>query len=290
MSYIPYKITSYPVIIHSRVLQRFQKSWIDLMTAYETSQERLQEGGVFDQVLDHIRDDSKSDAISFNEAATTMAEIIFANKDVLQPALIWLFTDLLTYPTHLETLPLPKSWETIDKATLETNFPDLLHLIQESSRVHPPIPTSLPEITDKELQLGNYMLPKGTKVSIDLYSMNHNPKYWSSPHEFIPDRFKELDLFTAKWGFFRFGFGGRRCPGQYYANLILANATARLFSRFKLIPVNKNGISNHQDVPLLGPGFFTMLPDVKVTVIEKCNLTKAFIYIHNNTNIILISR
>ena len=249
------------------------------MLDYETSQERLQgEGGVFDQVLDHIRDETKPDVISFVEAVTTMAEIIFANKDVLQPAIIWLFTDLLVYPSHLDTLSLPKSWETIDKATLETSYPELLHLIQESSRVHPPIPTSLPEITDKELQLGEFTLPKGTKVSIDLYSMNHNPRYWSMPKEFIPKRFKDLDPFTAKWGFFRFGFGGRRCPGQYYGNLILANVTARLFSRFKLVPENMGQIYNHEDVPLLGPGFFTMLPNVKVTIQEKGKLHGLFLF------------
>ena len=70
-----------------------------------------------------------------------------------------------------------------------------------------------------DLNLGGYILPKGTSVSIDEYSLNHNSTYWSEPNEFNPNRFSEVDDFTKKWCFFRFGFGGRRCPGQYYANL-----------------------------------------------------------------------
>ena len=132
------------------------------MMEYEASEERLQEeGGVFDQVLNHMKGEKASESLTFIEAATTMAEIIFANKDVVQPALIWLITDLLIYPKHLETLLLPNAWETIDKVALETNYQDLLFLIQESSRVHPPLPTSLPEITYKEFPLGGYNLPIG---------------------------------------------------------------------------------------------------------------------------------
>ena len=90
----------------------------------------------------------------------------------------------------------------------------------------------MPEILGKELEIGGYHLSQGTSVSIDMYALNHSPKYWSKPSEFRPERFKNLDAFTANWGFFRFGFGGRRCPGKYYGNLVMANSTARLFSRW----------------------------------------------------------
>ena len=122
-----------------------------------------------------------------------MTEIIFANQDVLQPAMTWLFADALVYPEVLESLDLPQSWETMDKFTLETDHPEILHLILESARIHPPFPISLPEITDKELELGGYQLPAGTKLSIDQYSLNHNPKYWSNDLTQIQLNFNPID-------------------------------------------------------------------------------------------------
>ena len=70
---------------------------------------------------------------------------------------------------------------------------------------------------------------------------------------------------------FRFGFGGRRCPGMYYANLVLANSMVRLFSKYKLIPLDMTNIDKHQDVPLLASNM-TMLPDIKVRIATKGEL------------------
>ena len=118
------------------------------------------------------------------------------------------------------------------------------------------------------MYLGGYMLPKGTHISIDQYSLNHNPKYWSNPMEFLPERFKDIDDFTAKWGLFRFGFGGRRCPGQYYANLVISNTIARLFSQYHLRPISLDNVKHHQQMPLL-PGHMTMMPDCLIKLEKK---------------------
>ena len=91
----------------------------------------------------------------------------------------------------------------LDKSSLETKNQDLLKIIHESSRVHPFFPISMPEIIEKEIELESYILPVGTQVSIDQYSLNHNPKYWSNPQQYNPDRFNNLDSFIAKWGLFR---------------------------------------------------------------------------------------
>ena len=156
-----------------------------------------------------------------------------------------------------------KTFDMIDKEALESEYSGLLHVIQESARVHPGFPISMPETLDKDIELSGYGLPKGTKVSIDQYSLNHNPKYWSNPSQFEPCRFQNVDDFMAKWGMFRFGFGGRRCPGQYYANLILANATIRLFSRYKVNVIGTD-LSHHEQIPSIFGGGLTMVPDLKV--------------------------
>ena len=115
----------------------------------------------------------------------------------------------------------------------------------------------------KDLELGGYLLPKGTCLSVDQYSINHNANYWKEPKSFSPERFENLDEFTAKWGLFRFGFGARRCPGQYYANLVMANVITRLLSHWKLVPVGLEWVKHHEEVPIC-TGNLAVTPDIKM--------------------------
>ena len=221
-------------------------------------------------VLEYQRMSKCQETLTLNEVAETMIEIIFANQDVLLPAICWLFVDLMIYPQYIELI----DWTNIDdrminKSDLESIHKDLLCIITESARVHPFFPLSFPEILHKEIKLGGYTLPEGTHVCIDQYSLNHNSNYWQKPNEFQPERFYEVDDFTKKWGSFRFGFGGRRCPGQHYANLILANAVARLFSKYQLVPIDIDDVSDHTKVPLVWPGALTMIPNVKIKLHKK---------------------
>ena len=78
-------------------------------------------------------------------------------KNIFQPAITWIFADLLVYPHIVDSLNLPKtSWEMIDKSTLESTYPQLLHLISESARVHPFFPLSTPEILEKNIEIGKF--------------------------------------------------------------------------------------------------------------------------------------
>ena len=105
---------------------------------YERSYERQNgEGGAFDAVIKYIqnhddlnKNSTKKEGITFNEALETTIEIIFANLDVLQPSVAWLFSDILVYPQILDKLNLSQSMAMVDKITLETENPNLLNTIQ----------------------------------------------------------------------------------------------------------------------------------------------------------------
>ena len=247
----------------NRTLASFQQSWAGILQSYETSKERKEgEGGAIDSVIDFMNS-SQAGSITFSEVADTMSEIIFTNQDVLSPAISWLLTDLLVYPHQAQALQLASTYGLMDRATLQDHQPHLLNLIKESARVHLFFPLSIPEVLSKDVQLGGFSLMAGTTVSIDQYSINMNPQYWHEPSTFRPERFEDSDAFRDKWSLFRFGFGARRCPGQHYGNLVLANVTARLLARWRLVPVGLEGVTHHELVPMV-PGNFAMMPDIKV--------------------------
>ena len=243
-------------------LKRFHAGWDDFLHTYKTSEERRNgEGGVVDSVIE-MNISSKQD-ISFEEVKDTLTEIIFTNVDVIKPAISWLLADLLVYPEESVSLNLANQTGMIDKAMLENHCPRLLNVIKESARVHPFFPISLPEILNKDVELGGLILPKGSWISIDQYSINFNPIHWTKPSEFCPERFEDIDDFRDRWAVFRFGYGARRCYGQYYGNLMLANVTARLLSNWQLVPLNMEGIHHHDQVPRM-QGIFAMLPDIRL--------------------------
>jgi len=250
----------------NKTLARFRQNWEKIILDYEKNPERMNgEGGTLDSTIDFI-DAKKKDAITFNQVVDTMSEIIFTNQDVLGPAITWMFTDMVVYPKYVDWLELDTVSGMIDKTTLEKDHPKLLHVIKESARVHPFLPLSIPEILSKDVELNGYTLPKGSVLSIDQYSFNQNPKYWPQPREFKPERFENVDSFTDKWALFRMGFGSRRCPGQFYGNLVMANLMARFFSRWKMVPLEE--VSHHEQVPVT-PGNFSQMPNIKVCIQER---------------------
>ena len=95
---------------------------------------------------------------------------------------------------------------------------------------------------------------------------------------FDPSRFVEIDDFTKRWCFSRFGHGVRVCPGQYHADVGMANTLLRLVTNYNLVVDNdsiqekngfeNNGISHHRQIPV-DPDQAFVTPKIKLVVQKK---------------------
>jgi len=72
------------------------------------------------------------------------------------------------------------------------NFEYLGWAISESMRLNPTLERSGRTFIE-DLKFGNHIVKKGTIALIDMKGMHMNPRYWDSPNEFIPERFKDFD-------------------------------------------------------------------------------------------------
>lgn len=63
------------------------------------------------------------------------------------------------------------------------------------------------------------LIPKGTTINFDIYGIHHNPKYWSNPNQFIPERFAKGGEYESHEGltWLPFGDGSRRCIGMNFS-------------------------------------------------------------------------
>ncbi|KAF0733517.1 hypothetical protein Ae201684_009753 [Aphanomyces euteiches] len=90
-------------------------------------------------------------------------------------------------------------------------------------------------------------IPKGTAIQVNMAAMGRNPKYWTSPERFLPDRFIEG---TAEWkadlalrggkshafSFIPFSAGSKNCIGQRFAMAEIQLIVATLMSKYDFTP------------------------------------------------------
>ena len=119
-----------------------------------------------------------------------------------------------------------------------TRLPYVFACLAESMRYRTIGPLGLPHKASVDTEIGGYLIPAGTQVLGNIYSIHHDPRHWDSPHEFIPERFlpKEdgsmSDALTSP-AYIPFGTGHRRCPGRRFAETTVWLHITRMLHRLR---------------------------------------------------------
>lgn len=53
----------------------------------------------------------------------------------------------------------------------------------------PPATAVISRSLTADTEISGMVFPKETRVMLDIYELHHNPKVWSNPEKFDPDRF-----------------------------------------------------------------------------------------------------
>ncbi|XP_066361416.1 cytochrome P450 89A2-like [Miscanthus floridulus] len=138
-------------------------------------------------------------------------------------------------------------------------------VVMESLRRHPPVP-SVQRHMSSDAVVGSKLVTRGTLVNFSLEAIGRDAKIWTSPEEFIPDRFMpggegegaRLTIGSkeaTKVMMMPFGAGRRICPGMGYAMLHLEYFLANLITAFEW-----RAIEGEEEVDLKADhGFFTTM-------------------------------
>nr|CAD7424032.1 unnamed protein product [Timema monikensis] len=115
----------------------------------------------------------------------------------------------------------------------------LEQIIKETLRLYPSLPF-IPRGVEEELKIGDYILPVGSTILINLLSTQRNPKYFSSPHKFDPDNFSpEKKRAQHPFAFIPFSYGPRMCVGLKYAMFQMKGMLSTILRHYQLLPVGK---------------------------------------------------
>ncbi|KAL9337417.1 hypothetical protein Peur_069186 [Populus x canadensis] len=118
----------------------------------------------------------------------------------------------------------------------ESNVHELQFLnltLKETLRLHPPL-CVYPRECKVNCKVAGYDLEAKTRVLINAWMIGRDPKYWTEPEKFYPERFLDCstDYKGANFEFLPFGSGKRICPGMAFGIATVELPLARLLLHF----------------------------------------------------------
>lgn len=222
----------------------------------------------FMDVMLSVLEDTKCgdyDADIVNKA--TSLSLITGGSDTTMVTLTWALS-LLLNNLHV----LKKAQDELDlyvgreRLVNESDISKLVYLraiFKETLRLYPPGPLSGPREVTEDCTIGGYHVPAGTRVLVNLTKIQRDPRIWSDPLEFRPERFlttthKDVDVKGQHFELIPFGSGRRACPGISFGLQVIHLALANLLHAFDISTLSNEpvdmgeifGLTNIRATPL----------------------------------------
>ncbi|CAN1829120.1 Desmethyl-deoxy-podophyllotoxin synthase [Linum perenne] len=150
------------------------------------------------------------------EIKAVILDIFLGGSDTSSTLVEWIMSELMKNPLVMQ------------KAQKEQL------IIKETFRLHPIAPLFLPRECRETVVVNGYLIPEKTRVTINAWAIGRDPRHWTNPDEFIPERFVDssLDYKGHDFQFLPFGSGRRVCPGIQFGLAVVELLLANLLYHF----------------------------------------------------------
>ena len=180
-----------------------------------------------------------------DEIILLCSEFLNAGTDTTSTGLQWIMAELVKNPDIQDKLYHEiKAATDDDKEEVSEEdvhkMPYLKAVVLEGLRKHPPAHFVLPHKAAEDMEIGGYLIPKGTTVNFMVAEMGRDEREWKNPMEFSPERFlpggdgEGVDVTGTKGiRMMPFGVGRRICAGLGIAMLHLEYFVANMVKEFE---------------------------------------------------------
>ncbi|KAK9041047.1 hypothetical protein V6N11_016171 [Hibiscus sabdariffa] len=177
----------------------------------------------------------------------TITMLIAAGIETTAIAMIWILSNLMNNRQALKRAQQELDLKIgRDRWAEESDMEGLVYLqaiIKETFRLYPPAPLLIPHVPMEDCCVRGYHVPKGTRLFVNAWKLHRDPRIWSNPEEFEPERFLtnhgNVDVLGQNLELVPFGSGRRSCPGTSWALQAIRLTIARLLQGFDLkTPLN----------------------------------------------------
>ncbi|KAI7732041.1 hypothetical protein M8C21_008245, partial [Ambrosia artemisiifolia] len=144
--------------------------------------------------------------------------MLFAGTDTSSGTMEWCLSLLLNHPQVLRKAQNEMDRKIgkerlVDESDM-VNLPYLRGIINETLRLYPTVPLLVPHESSQDCIIEGYNVPCGTMLLVNQWAIHHDPKLWTDPERFNPDRFEGLEGTRDGFKLMPFGSGRRGCLGE----------------------------------------------------------------------------
>ncbi|UPW00680.1 cytochrome P450 [Halorussus gelatinilyticus] len=149
-----------------------------------------------------------------------MVTFLFAGHETTALALTYAWHLLGRNPDALERLRAELDAELGDRRATMADLPALDYterVVEEALRLFPPAYVLFREPTE-DVQLGPYRVREGTAMTIPIFEIHRDERFYDAPDEFRPERWTEaFEADLPEYAYLPFGGGPRHCIGMRFA-------------------------------------------------------------------------
>ncbi|XP_016709142.2 xanthotoxin 5-hydroxylase CYP82C4-like [Gossypium hirsutum] len=168
--------------------------------------------------------------------------LIIAGIDTTAIAMTWILSNLMNNRHALNRAQQELDLKIgLDRWAEDSDMEKLNYLqaiIKETFRLYPPVPMLIPLVLMEDCCVSGYHIPQGTRLFVNAWKLHRDPRVWSKPEEFEPERFltshRNVDVLGRNFELTPFGSGGRSCPGINWTLQAVHLTMARLLQGFDL--------------------------------------------------------
>jgi cytochrome P450 len=158
------------------------------------------------------------------ELRDELVTLLVAGHETTATALSWAVERLARHPDKLTRLR---------EEVLAGEDEYLDAVVKETLRLRPVLPIVVRRLTEP-VEIGEYLLPEGTRVAPCIYLLHRREDVYEEPHAFRPERF--LDQPTGTYTWIPFGGGVRRCLGASFALFEMKQVLSAIVERLEIEP------------------------------------------------------
>ena len=177
------------------------------------------------------------------ELAYSLGILTNAGFDTTTMVMEWFIVALINHPSCLK-----KAQTALDEVVGRDRLPNLSDrerlpyitaLVEEVLRWRNIMIAGFPHVATENLSYQGYHIPKNSILIPHMWAIDHDPKVFSDPDSFIPERWLTPDgehlLGPQELSHFAFGFGRRVCPGRHFVTAVIWLHVASILATFDIL-------------------------------------------------------
>jgi cytochrome P450 len=181
--------------------------------------------------------DDDGNSMSDQQLRDEVITLLLAGHETTALNLSWTWYLLSQHPEVEQKLHAELDAVLGGRTPVAADLPKLQYtdrVIREALRLYPPA-WRIFRRTEEPLKVGDYTLPAGANIVLSQWVTQRDPRWFSEPERFNPDRWsEEAAAKLPRFAYFPFGGGPRVCIGAGFAMMEATLLLATIAKRFRM--------------------------------------------------------